>query len=313
MFYVYVLYSAKLKKRYVGSTDDIPKRLRLHNAGRSRFTSGGFPWALVHSESFNTRSEARKRERFLKPDLRNDTSDRTRNNNVPTGPEANTRSPLFHIQTMAPMAFPESQYLRRCMAAPVKKNSKTKTLARSEALDEALCFGWIDGQEQKSDGESWLQKFTPATQKHVVETEPRTCRAAYQRKADDTGRTGTNQVRQSRWTVETSLRFAGEHVRTGGLFTKTEEKQNGPRLLQNVEQGEHLCDRVEVANRQKAGDTRATYGENSSDACGWKEVPLKNQRLDHENFYHPSARRYAGRQKQSADGQTAGRTVQGRF
>jgi putative endonuclease len=66
MFYVYVLYSAKLKKRYVGSTDDIPKRLRLHNAGRSRFTSGGFPWALVHSESFNTRSEARKRERFLK-------------------------------------------------------------------------------------------------------------------------------------------------------------------------------------------------------------------------------------------------------
>lgn len=66
MFYVDVLYSTKLNKRYVGSDDDIPTRLRQHNAGRSRFTSGSIPWTLVHSESFNTRSEARKRERFLK-------------------------------------------------------------------------------------------------------------------------------------------------------------------------------------------------------------------------------------------------------
>jgi putative endonuclease len=126
MFYVYVLYSTRLKKRYVGFADDIPTRLHQHNAGRSRFTSGGIPWTHVHSESFSTRSEARKRERFLKPDLRNGTSDRTRNNNVPTGPEANTRSPIFHIQTMAPMAFPESQYLRRRMAVPVLKKFKNE-------------------------------------------------------------------------------------------------------------------------------------------------------------------------------------------
>lgn len=42
-----------------------------------------------------------------------------------------------------------------------KKISKQKTLTRNEALDEALCFGWIDGQGQKGDEESWLQKFTP--------------------------------------------------------------------------------------------------------------------------------------------------------
>lgn len=31
----------------------------------------------------------------------------------------------------------------------------------AEALDEALCFGWIDGQKKSYDSRSWLQRFTP--------------------------------------------------------------------------------------------------------------------------------------------------------
>src|SRR4029453_13234292 len=42
-----------------------------------------------------------------------------------------------------------------------KKNSGKKSVTRDEALDEALCYGWIDGQADKYDDESWLQKFTP--------------------------------------------------------------------------------------------------------------------------------------------------------
>ncbi|HEV8038988.1 MAG TPA: YdeI/OmpD-associated family protein [Bryobacteraceae bacterium] len=41
-----------------------------------------------------------------------------------------------------------------------KKNSDTESITYGEALDEALCYGWIDGQKQKHDDESWLQKFT---------------------------------------------------------------------------------------------------------------------------------------------------------
>jgi uncharacterized protein YdeI (YjbR/CyaY-like superfamily) len=41
-----------------------------------------------------------------------------------------------------------------------KKNSETASVTYAEALDEALCFGWIDGQKQKHDDQSWLQKFT---------------------------------------------------------------------------------------------------------------------------------------------------------
>lgn len=42
-----------------------------------------------------------------------------------------------------------------------KKDSGIKSLTHDEALDEALCFGWIDGQAKKYDENSWIQKFTP--------------------------------------------------------------------------------------------------------------------------------------------------------
>ncbi len=42
-----------------------------------------------------------------------------------------------------------------------KKGSGTPSPTHGEALDEALCYGWIDGQLKKGDEESYLQKFTP--------------------------------------------------------------------------------------------------------------------------------------------------------
>ncbi len=66
MFYIYVLWSNKIKKRYIGSTDSVEQRLNEHNTGRNRFTKGGMPWILVYTEQYSTRSEAYRRERFLK-------------------------------------------------------------------------------------------------------------------------------------------------------------------------------------------------------------------------------------------------------
>ena len=42
-----------------------------------------------------------------------------------------------------------------------KIGSGVKSITYAEALDEALCFGWIDGQVKKYDEYSWIQKFTP--------------------------------------------------------------------------------------------------------------------------------------------------------
>jgi putative endonuclease len=66
MYYVYVLWSNKLGKRYVGSTSDVEKRVVEHNNGYSKFTKGGMPWQKVYQEEYLTRTEALKREKFLK-------------------------------------------------------------------------------------------------------------------------------------------------------------------------------------------------------------------------------------------------------
>ncbi|MEO7044499.1 MAG: hypothetical protein ABI091_04280, partial [Ferruginibacter sp.] len=42
-----------------------------------------------------------------------------------------------------------------------KIKSGVQTITYAEALDVALCYGWIDGQKKAYDTESWLQKFTP--------------------------------------------------------------------------------------------------------------------------------------------------------
>jgi uncharacterized protein YdeI (YjbR/CyaY-like superfamily) len=49
-----------------------------------------------------------------------------------------------------------------------KKGVTTPTsLTYSEALDEALCSGWIDGQRKSNDATTFLQRFTPRRRKSV--------------------------------------------------------------------------------------------------------------------------------------------------
>jgi uncharacterized protein YdeI (YjbR/CyaY-like superfamily) len=40
-----------------------------------------------------------------------------------------------------------------------------RSVTHAEALDQALCFGWIDGQKKAYDEQSWLQRFTPRRSK----------------------------------------------------------------------------------------------------------------------------------------------------
>lgn len=42
-----------------------------------------------------------------------------------------------------------------------KAASPLRSVTYAEALDVALCFGWIDGQKKSYDADSFLQKFTP--------------------------------------------------------------------------------------------------------------------------------------------------------
>ncbi len=42
-----------------------------------------------------------------------------------------------------------------------KKTAPDPSVSYAEALEVALCFGWIDGQKRSFDGHYWLQRFTP--------------------------------------------------------------------------------------------------------------------------------------------------------
>ena len=65
-YWVYVLKSERDGIRYIGSTQDVNKRLIRHNRGECRFTKGHRPWAIAYQEKVRSRKQAIKRERLLK-------------------------------------------------------------------------------------------------------------------------------------------------------------------------------------------------------------------------------------------------------
>ena len=48
-----------------------------------------------------------------------------------------------------------------------KKAADIQSVSYDEAVEAALCFGWIDGQKQAHSKQFWLQRFTPRSDKSV--------------------------------------------------------------------------------------------------------------------------------------------------
>ena len=66
MFYIYILQSELDYSYYVGFTENIENRVYEHNFGRTGYSKSKRPWKLIYSERFETRTEAIKREKYLK-------------------------------------------------------------------------------------------------------------------------------------------------------------------------------------------------------------------------------------------------------
>ena len=67
MYYVYVLYSQKFNKIYIGYTSDLEKRFLSHNELSNKgYTVKYRPWVIAIKEDFTTKQEARMREKQLK-------------------------------------------------------------------------------------------------------------------------------------------------------------------------------------------------------------------------------------------------------
>jgi uncharacterized protein YdeI (YjbR/CyaY-like superfamily) len=48
-----------------------------------------------------------------------------------------------------------------------KKNSGLQSVTYAEAIDSALCYGWIDGQKRPESEQAWLQRFCPRSAKSI--------------------------------------------------------------------------------------------------------------------------------------------------
>ena len=66
MFFVYIIYSDKIDKFYIGYSANVNDRLVKHNQKSYGFSNTGKPWRLVYSESYLTKKEAMLREKQLK-------------------------------------------------------------------------------------------------------------------------------------------------------------------------------------------------------------------------------------------------------
>ena len=68
-FYVYIIGTTNPKPRtYVGWTNNIDKRISAHNASKGAKYTRGSKWKLLYKEIFESKSDAMKREIFLKKD-----------------------------------------------------------------------------------------------------------------------------------------------------------------------------------------------------------------------------------------------------
>ena len=65
-YYVYIIESLVDSSFYIGYTSDLERRINEHNEGKSKFTSKKRPWKIVYTEEFCYKSDAIKREKFLK-------------------------------------------------------------------------------------------------------------------------------------------------------------------------------------------------------------------------------------------------------
>jgi putative endonuclease len=66
MFYVYVISSSARNYLYVGLTDNVERRINEHQSGKNKTTKPYKPYRVILIEQFETRVEARMREKYLK-------------------------------------------------------------------------------------------------------------------------------------------------------------------------------------------------------------------------------------------------------
>jgi uncharacterized protein YdeI (YjbR/CyaY-like superfamily) len=122
-----------------------------------------------------------------------------------------------------------------------KKGSGVPTVTYSEAVDEALCFGWIDSQVKRFDEQSYLQRFSPRRRRSLWSK--------------------INITRVEKLTAAKRMRAAGlkevEAAKADGRWEREEHKGAG--VLRDAQSRESLCRVLAARHREKARDPRSAH------------------------------------------------------
>jgi uncharacterized protein YdeI (YjbR/CyaY-like superfamily) len=128
-----------------------------------------------------------------------------------------------------------------------KKDSGIPSVTRQQAIDAALCFGWIDGQVGKFDDRYWLVRFTPRgpkslwsevnrgrAQELVAEGKMRTAGLKEIERAKVDGRWNAAYPPQSKAVVPEDLQLALERNAAAGRFFLTLNSINRYAILHRL-------------------------------------------------------------------------------
>ena len=66
MFTTYILQNSETKRFYIGSTNNLQRRLEEHNRGQTKSTRQKGTWSIIYKEEFGTNIEAKRREKVIK-------------------------------------------------------------------------------------------------------------------------------------------------------------------------------------------------------------------------------------------------------
>jgi uncharacterized protein YdeI (YjbR/CyaY-like superfamily) len=130
-----------------------------------------------------------------------------------------------------------------------KKGSDIASISYAEALEVALCYGWIDGQKAKFDEEHWLQRFTPRRPRskwskvNRDQAEELIARGLMKpaglqevERAKTDGRWDAAYAGQRSMTIPDDLRLALEKNERAGEFFATLDSRNRYAILYRVQE-----------------------------------------------------------------------------
>lgn len=163
-----------------------------------------------------------------------------------------------------------------------KKGSGIDSVSYAEALEVALCYGWIDGQKAAFDEHYWLQQLhTPQAEEQMVEDQPRQSHLPHREGQYETRRTPGSRKSKGRWAVGRRLRIAeqGDGPRRPTASVGVERPCSA--IFLHARRYEQVRDPAPHTGRQKAGDAGTTYRKVRGHAGRAREdLPLNVRNLD---------------------------------